>query len=151
MVTFHKISTALFAAVLLAGCADSPVALTAEQRLLAAVSGTYQLQSLKGQSLPAYMAQSELTKIYIASESLNMNTDGTFTGERHYRMVHNDGTVTTPYDSMHGRFLASTDGTTITVTFQVSNLSTADMTGTVVGNQLTLTYANGFGPWVYAR
>ena len=95
--------------------------------------GTYNLQSLGGQTLPHVAFQSTSVKVEITAGYMRLNSDMTFSTAFTFRLS-DDGVVTTESQSVAGTF--TVNGSSLT--FTASGSDEGPITGSLVGKTLTM-------------
>ena len=125
----RRLLMGMLLAVSVSACGDGPSGLTATS----GHAGTYTLRTINGQVLPTTIDSDATARLDVASGSVTLRADGTFTDQTEFRLVSGTST-TTETDVITGTY-TRTGGT---VTFSPSDGGTYSMSFTG-GNTLTQT------------
>ncbi len=97
------------------------------------VTGTYNLQTFNGSSLPAFFDQNGFQQRDLVAETFTLYSDGTYTDDYRMRTSDQNGTSELNYHDA-GTYQRSNTA------LQFRNSSTGDVfTGSITGNTLTIT------------
>jgi hypothetical protein len=102
------------------------------------VAGTYQLMTVDGGALPAHWAQSgQDQEVQIVAGSFPLNSNGSFTGTREFRIIGPGAPSGHAFDQWHGAF--TTVGNQVTMTFRgETEQVTLNATAALVDQALTV-------------
>jgi len=141
-VTFQRLAAAsvIVSATILSGCGGDDLAGPGNGGGAPDVVGSYDLQSVNGDNLPATILQTPDGIVELISSNLLIRSDGNFVLDAAARATLTDGTSETVSDVTTGTWVLS--GSTIVLVFDTGGCSES---GTVSSNRITIEQDCDFG------